>query len=402
MRALNAIPGVPGRRERFRKRILKHAVVLLMFVTFSPANSYELHPKPSDTEVRRAKSYDISFRSHFPVFDLGVHLYSSPVHEQLSAHAHGCDFNLCSRSDVSAAILAGVVWNDDPPFSFDESKNSYIYRNDHKACRRKKDREGNFVPVGTISFSLAPDCWIAHFKHVQKVAKKSPLAYSGGKGSLLARSHFGDLQFLHSMATRKDEAAEETRGKILMWAELMWRIDGRSPDDWKVSRADRLSAVKIVGINDHFRLGESRTIEELFALGRPWFRNNMDIEDMAFGSLLHMVQDSFSGSHAIREGESTDDSDMNCRTNPIREFQTYAGQKSHTHSLYDQREQARTSLEKIHMATQKLINLRSERASWEQVEIFLKKCVFPLSNQVQPAGKTDLAPLRTAHEQHLY
>jgi len=128
----------------------------------------------------------------------------------------------------------------------------------------------------------------------------------------------------------------------------------------------------------------------------------MDIEDMAFGSLLHMVQDSFSGSHAIREGESTDDSDMNCRTNPIREFQTYAGQKSHTHSLYDQREQARTSLEKIHMATQKLINLRSERASWEQVEIFLKKCVFPLSNQVQPAGKTDLAPLRTAHEQHLY
>ena len=38
------------------------------------------------------------------------------------------------------------------------------------------------------------------------------------------RSHFGDLQFLHSMASRDGEMASETRQRILMWAEFTWSV----------------------------------------------------------------------------------------------------------------------------------------------------------------------------------
>ena len=102
---------------------------------------------------------------------------------------YGCngDAEVCSGSDAlnaPAAVLAGVRWNDDPPFR--------LLRNQAKGT--------NCVATETIRFETQPGCWTALFLSANKRAVAG--ATFGSGDAMLYRTHFGDLQFLHAMATK--------------------------------------------------------------------------------------------------------------------------------------------------------------------------------------------------------
>ena len=107
----------------------------------------------------------------------------------------------------------------------------------------------------------------------------------------MTRSHFGDLQFLHAMAAKDGETTSQTKVRILMWAEFVWGIV-----EGKYKLDTNLRDINIPNWQDHFANGH--TVQELFTMGRPWLRPH--IKGMAFGSMLHLIQDSFAQGHVDR------------------------------------------------------------------------------------------------------
>ena len=334
------------------------------------AGAFELTPKPTTSEARAAKkSSGILFRAKYKAVEFGLHQFSVPVHEALAQMAHDCEPTLqeCRDLDLdnaSSGILAGVRWNDDPPFQFSAGSGRY------RECPQGR------VPPPTISFALSVECWLAHFRDISKSARANPELFTNGQGTLLARSHFGDLQFLHAMATRKGEDPEVTKSRVLMWLEFTWRVQSRRNDYLKASMST--SDVPIQGFSEHFPKTEDRSIELLFTVGRPWFRHRID--DIAFGSFMHVVQDSFSGGHARREGELV----AGCPVAPIAVFHSYAGQDDSEHKLRDSIDAAQSKAVIVDVLKE-LTKRRNARQDWHEIRPYLADCVFRLAPGAGPA-----------------
>ena len=152
---------------------------------------------------------------------------------------------------------------------------------------------------------------------------------------LVCHSHFGELQFLHAMASERSErAAEDTRAKMLAWARLTYRVAtnriGPSEgycDTIRQSRANGLAPIAddLLGVirdgwcDERQVKGETYPPWRAYTLFSLKCRNLFSWEkcsevpggrgiDMARrnarGALLHMIQDSYSTSHTVREGQA--------------------------------------------------------------------------------------------------
>ena len=90
-------------------------------------------------------------------------------------------------------FLRGVLWNDDPAvLMFDENR------------------------ATNWRFSLGI-AWLYKFETAKR-ATVNDLA------NLTGRSHFFDLQFLHAMAEKEGEEPADTLAKIMLWAEVVYRL----------------------------------------------------------------------------------------------------------------------------------------------------------------------------------
>jgi hypothetical protein len=255
-----------------------------------------------------------------------VDKYSHPVHETITALMFQCKSGVCPDNLVPVnappAVLAGVRWNDNPPF--------ILKRTTLAGCANRY-----------IQLPIEPVCWADIFKAGQRDASKpkNPVYFQYDPGqaeqyALLLRSHFGDLQFLHAMASRPDERAGHTRDKIMMWVEFTWRITtgefDRGTDMVQASQRMSLGSPTLL---DYFGRGE--TVQLLFFKGEPAFAR--EFKDFAFGSLLHLVQDSYSTAHLSR----TSASGKLCEGTPyeapgsIEQFYNYVGQNANAHSERD-------------------------------------------------------------------
>lgn len=330
-----------------------------------PAQSFELSPLPTKSERFMAKKkYGIKFRTIFPIVDFGLHTFSSPVHESITQLGYDCVSSLddCRDLDLDFAntgVIAGVRWNDDPPFQFNVGQGRY------KDCPN---------PTQTVSFALNTRCWVSHFKEISAIADANPEAYTSGNGTMLSRTHFGDLQFLHSMATLQNISPHVTKAKIMMWAEFTWRVQSGAID--RIPFDTRTGAVLIEGFNEHFPNNEQRTVSDLFTVGRPWLRHQL--ADIAFGSLLHVIEDSFAGGHTDRR-ESQDNV---CNIPEIVEFHTYAGQNKDSHKEHDGFSQAKNKLIVVEIIKQ-LVWMRENHATWSEVKPYLNDCVFRLATDAR-------------------
>lgn len=356
---------------RLRPRVWLAFVVSSSLAAHAPALGFELTPLPTKAErFVAAKKYGIKFRLVYPAVDFALHRFSTPVHEAITQVAHECPDSVagCADADLDFAgtgIVAGVRWNDDPPFQFSPRSGNY------SECPKA-------TPAGnqpTISFALSTRCWLQHFKDAESIAAKNPATYADGSGTLLARTHFGDLQFLHAMAARLGEEPKETARRILMWARFTWRLQTFAPDF--MDPTTKMKDVSIPGLSAHFPATEERTVSDLFTVGRPWLR--LQLDDVAFGSLLHVIEDSYSGGHVLRRpriGEG-------CARSEVVRFHTYAGQDKDRHKLSDKIERA--DITELRDVLKTLVLMRSERKRWEDIRDYLSECVFRVSADAGPA-----------------
>jgi hypothetical protein len=299
----------------------------------------------------------------------GVLHFAEPVHEEITARTYDCD-DSCDDADIAAEyagayVIAGVRWNDDPPFRMrgDEAQ--------HTSCNTSE----------TIRFTTQPRCWYQLFTAAKRSAENGDVPSAAAHSPLLARSHFGDLQFFHSMASQDGETAAETQRRVMMWMEFTWRVaNGEYGLDAK------LADVKIDGFDKFF--GTSGwTVQDLFTSGNPALRRH--ISDVAFGSLLHTIEDSFAEGH-VQRAES---SPGNCSSVPqfvasplIIEFHSYSHQDEKKHKERDSRkafeEQFARPVNAVTVA-KPLVDYFEHGAGWDTVKPYLE-CVFTV---VDPTTK---------------
>lgn len=273
-----------------------------------------------------------------------------PVHENLTkvtlkhAAVFGNDTDIKKTPAYQLPYIRGVFWNDDPtkllwptnagtPQSFLNGATALEWAQTIKRAEKIADTAwlcrdtAQKVPcVGNTEAITA-----CKAKKKQDIEKCDLGLAELGK-DLLSRSHFGDLQFLHGMAGKEGEKASDTKAHMLTWAEFCFKVAGgaiAATDSLKQADA-MVPGISRLLVND--TLPDSKTIAELFG--------DSNIKELAEGSLLHMIQDSFSDSHVKRvvlNRTSTIDGvpkDVFARDAILR-FYTYPGQDKSRHKQCD-------------------------------------------------------------------
>jgi hypothetical protein len=320
-------------------------------------------------------------------------LLKMPVHEEITQIGFDCPVDLstiaddmaCSSSDAGFAeafVIYGVRWNDLPPFRLSLGQGSRCKKFgflDAPACN----------PDQTVRFSTQPDCWLCLFKEAKSVARTKTISGCARgeefvQGTLMTRSHFGDLQFLHAMANAEGVPPQITRSKVLDWAQFGWRVfDGDFGPD------TALKTIDIPTIQEHFGCTDW-TVSDIYVLGNKDVMNRR-LPDIAFGSVVHMVQDSFAQGHVEREPARLSET---CATDTlipgfggIVEFHAYGQQDGGKHDARDAREamiEVATSTADVVQATRHLFTYWNQNANWKRVEPYFQ-CVFSLSESSRPS-----------------
>ncbi|MCJ1306565.1 hypothetical protein MMC25_000208 [Agyrium rufum] len=308
----------------------------------------------------------------------------APVHEQMTVAALILsDYKLDSsvtfitlrdnptkRPDIND-FVRGVIWNDDPE------------------CELFNNESGN-----NLSYGWGAD-WV----------KKYALGYLLGKTNqpeLIRRSHFGDLQWLHAMASTLGEEPTDTKQKVLRWMETMYKlaigtINGGTPlqETWMTQWFN--------DPNNYTTVGELLTHRH---------KGLADIQHRALGSCFHVIQDSYAVGHTRREPLNLGDRVPGAgikykpgvadRWGPILNFHTYVGQ-GHDHGTFDHSEDG--SVETLDIgnlaawnslvgcrdgldACIELANHWHRKTAWDEVSVWLDTVVFKLSDKATRADNT--------------
>lgn len=312
-----------------------------------------------------------------------VPFIGSPVHENMMAtsvnlsNVHGREYKV----DYDEAYIRGVFWNDDPE--------DLLCPRCSMANLLEFDRRwgGKFA---------------IRFRNAEKLARstggKSGRLFAKGDG-LLERSHFGDLQFLHGMAAKDGERADETQKKILKWAEFVYKVA-----TGEISQKFSLAQIPLPEVRDLFKGDpalESKTIEQLF-MGTKFAKR------VAIGTLLHMIQDSFAPGHAEREILEQDRSNGNkiFLRGKVKEFHSYTNQDSSIHAQDDKWPNgleppfSDTDQNPISIGSQVLKLLyanNGEGVPWFEVERYLREVVFAIDDGDTPASPGEKYRRKSEH-----
>ena len=240
-----------------------------------------------------------------------LRLFTSDVHERITRRAYEQ-----AQVTLPADVMAGVRWNDNPP----AVRLAPLFG----GCQASDMRRGEQM-----------DCWFSMLR-VDRLALETVMRREKSIAPL--RSHFGDMQFLHAMAPRAEEPATRTLEKILRWCEFTYAV----------ARGDIGPRVNVHGLRDSPLSLEPQTAawvaslfgapeKQLWRVGDIFLARPGDLRLVAFGTLLHLVEDSYSASHVRRE---TLRAQANAcpsyqAADAVVEFHTYAEQDTEKHALCD-------------------------------------------------------------------
>jgi hypothetical protein len=338
-----------------------------------PSHAFKLSPEGTFIERRLAAKSQNTYQQIVARFALaGITKIGEPVHEEITNRMLGCegDADICGSPDYdpkNAYFIAGVRWNDDPPFRFESGHGSFF------GCE----------PGTTIRLNTVPTCWANVFRYGKKLAAER--RNIGDSFPILLRSHFGDLQFLHAMASEQDEAPTTTRTKILVWAEFAWRV--------ALNEFDLSSRVRDTGVEGIAEIFSTKgwSILDLFSLGNPHIRRPEYLSEVALGSLLHLVQDSFAAGHVERaiakEGEQCPSGEA--APGPIVEFHAYGLQDSALHAAADSRVafSAHWSSDRPNVVDvgRTIVDGFRRKQNWASMKPYLE-CIFRLHRDAHPAS----------------
>lgn len=354
----------------------------LMAGVACPSWAFDLSPKGTRFDRDAVKAWAPSWLDGIlsKLAEKGLPKFKQSVHEEITHRAYECNYEgpgICGNPDAEYAapyVIAGVRWNDDPPFQLNS---------DQAQGTSCKTTYSDGRPM-TIRFITQPKCWGELFLSAEKQIKSNPGKTFNvvNQAALPLRSHFGDLQFIHSMASSDNEDPVETRSKILSWAEFTWGVVRGSYklDTW-------LKDIDLPVMKQYFSSSGWR-VQELFTLGDPSLRTYL--EDIAFGSLLHMVEDSFAAGHVDRmePANGTQCAGSSHRApGPIREFHSYTKQSTSKHADADSRDafiNNRLTPDVVDVG-RTLVALRKAKAEWLEVGAYLS-CVYDLAPTVRKAS----------------
>lgn len=370
----------------------KASIVLPFMVLSNCALAFDMNPIDVSCwgNVSLCKVIKLTEKLKFPVHEtitlLAYDYYETP--ESSTGGAAKTSVDVLKKSGRLRDLVIGAEWNDDPDSllrkGVTKSVQWYALFRDAKLqadCKKKQDE---------------PKC-----KDIEQIKNLM----------MLYRSHFGDLQFIHSMASVENELAEITKKRMMAWAKFTYNIfvsstnleneaiDGKAITEFSDIAAFLNKPGWTVGaLFDPEPGGEwKRSINSLkfgryVSSGRPRKQNayekpdeKVSIRYVALGSLLHMIQDSYSDSHTERE--------YGC--NPIARskgkvvsFRNYADQDADDHGVADLHpEWLENGVLKKHnplWASAQIIQFAFKKVPWDKgVEEFLDQEVFPLDNPQQ-------------------
>ncbi len=356
--------------------VSKFLICLISFFVFtSPAPAFQMQPVGTKYD-RDLAQLDESKTERLlaKIVDRGVPKFLEPVHEEITQRIYGCNDNgedkpSCAKQNFAPKpVIDGTRWNDNPPFMV---KSGFLLPN------------GEPIRSGcvneTIKLPRKSDCWRSVFNTSSEMAQRR--FFTNRNGVLLNRSHFGDLQFLHSMASRVGDRAQDTKLSILIWAEFAYMVASGS-----IPAHTMLKDVPVSGFPRYFPNQEA-TVENLFLMGDETYRGSQ-LKEFAFGTLLHMVQDSFSESHVSRD-LSTQRAFCNCPytdSSPakIEKFLVYSSQDAGRHKNEDTYEALRNDAAKyspnVIDVGKILRKLYEQNSNWDVVKKYLDECVFALKD----------------------
>lgn len=335
------------------------------------ALAWQIEPIVTPTDKKLVRRTGPIIWMQIKLGSLADRVVGDPLHESIILRAEGCDLDnpvdcFMARDKLTPEfepLFGGVQWNDNPPFVL--SKSGFKYASGKEAPARCLD--------DTIRLPRLPDCWASAILDAEKVAEKQRIDASH---PMLYRSHYGDLQFLHGMASSGEQAAD-TRRKMMIWAEFAYKVArGDIPSTMALDKVPVEGFADLIGIRD-------RTVESFFTLGDPAFRAEPQINLFALGTLLHMVQDTFSAAHAERgeEGGLCDGSSAMRQPGKLKRFHSYALQDADKHKKADTRKSFHNHDLKVGnnaiQVTRNILELSRNKADWPAVQDYLA-CVLRL------------------------
>ena len=290
-----------------------------------------------------------------------------PVHETFTSIAYRCHTRIdsCIGSDYVwtetdtrdgiGTLIQGVVWNDDPSLKLLGNVG-------------KKKEWGVFMWDADKIASCHRD-------------KKANCKSIDESYDMLYRSHYGDLQFLHSMASEDGAEPAVTKGKIMEWAKFAYKVS-----TGEISRDRTLLELETSGdslVNTYLNRGSWKVGYLFTRLEKPLASH---VRAVALGSLLHMVQDSYSDAHVNRVQSCMP---MNPTRQQIIEFHNYAAQIGDEHKIADKRpvwlKTGTLASSNPVWQSARLIQLSFSGATWTAVEKVLDTEVFAMAD-IPPHG----------------
>lgn len=192
------------------------------------------------------------------------------------------------------------------------------------------------------------------------------------------RSHYGDLQFLHAMANGDGEQPVEVQRRIIEWMRFAYAVATENIDP-----ETDLGEVQYPVTERYFSRQSGWTVNHLFA---PKFTlGKATIAQVALGSILHVIQDSYSTAHAERAFDATE----GCRNGRVVEFHAYGSQSSSLHSDADTRASwlqntSFTTTSNPVQASAQMILFARRKTSWEKVvEPYLRDQLFCINSDAR-------------------
>lgn len=354
-------------------------VVAISCIAPMQAQAFKLRPTGTDDE-RVIMDLDAGFRGRFwsGVTRHIMDHFTHNVHEEITHRIWGCeppanadirDTTCQTANSAPPAVIYGVQWSDNPPFKLDSTQTKDCPVNEPI---RVPDRHAN--------------CWRILFGDAAERAARGEYFRQSNGMALLYRSHFGDMQFLHSMAAWNGATMRDTKANIMMWAEFTYKVAIS-----EIAPETVMSAVTVPGFRG--TLGRYwGDVRSLFTYGVPQYQ--AQIPDVAFGSLLHMVQDSFSKSHVTREYASgTCGESGQPNGGRITEFLAYGSQDADDHGKEDARDKMLANLREqkdssVVTVSRYLKSLRDAKTPWETVRAYMDRCIYAVADDdmSNPAG----------------
>lgn len=175
------------------------------------------------------------------------------------------------------------------------------------------------------------------------------------------------------------EPAAVTQKKMMIWSEFAYKVArGDIPSTMPLDKVPVVGFPELVTIRD-------RTVESLFTLGDPAFRSDVSIRQFALGTLLHMVQDTFSAAHAERgeEGGQCEGTSVLRQPGKLKRFHAYDLQDAKKHKTADTRHafhnhDLKVGSNAIQM-TRNVLDMYRKKVDWPVIQDYLT-CVLLLES----------------------